>query len=353
MTERKMVLTVVGARPQFIKAAPISRAFGRARDVFEVLVHTGQHHDANMSGIFFEELGIPKPVYNLDIHDGGHGQMTGRMLEALEVVMVSERPDAVLVYGDTNSTLAGGLAAAKLKVPVMHVEAGLRSFNRAMPEEINRVVADHLSMLLFCPSRQAVVNLHKEGVTKGVHFVGDVMYDATLHAREAALRRTHVIAELKLEPGNYAMCTVHRAENTDSVDRLRQIITYLEEAAKERTIIWPLHPRARAVLSRHNMAPAGIKLIDPVGYLDLHCLLARAALIYTDSGGLQKEAYFHRVPCVTLRDETEWVETIEAGWNRLWLQPQYRPQTEISDYGDGNAAEKIVALVSQFLLQRP
>jgi UDP-GlcNAc3NAcA epimerase len=352
MTSQRKVMTIVGARPQFVKAAPISRAFLRAGKAAEVLIHTGQHYSAKMSAIFFEELGIPEPSYNLEIHGGGHGEMTGRMLEALESVMISERADAVLVYGDTNSTLAGALTAAKLKIPVMHVEAGLRSFNRGMPEEINRVVADHLSSQLFCPTQQAVSNLGLEGIKDGVHFVGDVMFDATLHARKAALQREYLIKEMGLEAGRYAVCTVHRAENTDDTERLRLLVAYLEKAVEDQPIVWPMHPRTLAALERYSVNPAGIKIIEPIGYLDLHCLLANAAIVYTDSGGLQKEAYFHRVPCVTMRDETEWAETIEAGWNRLWSQPGYLPRSEITDYGEGRAAEKIVALILDFLSDR-
>ena len=345
----KRVLTVVGARPQFVKAAPVARAFAAA-GIEEVMVHTGQHFDANMSEVFFQELEIPEPRYNLDIHGGTHGAMTGRMLAAVEEVLLAEKPDALLIYGDTNSTLAGALAASKLHIPVLHVEAGLRSFNRAMPEEINRIVADHLSALLFCPSQAAVTHLASEGIAKGVHFVGDVMQDATLFAQARASERLRLLAGLGVAPGGYALCTLHRAENTDDPARLRTMIDYLRTAANGQPVIWPIHPRTRGVIDREEIALDGIVITDPVGYFDMHALLAHAAIVLTDSGGLQKEAYFHRVPCVTLRDETEWVETIDAGWNRLWTVESYQePRTEIADYGDGNAAGRIADLVAGFL----
>lgn len=344
------MLTVVGARPQFIKAAPLSRALQKTDNVNEALVHTGQHFDDNMSDVFFRELGIPAPRHNLHISGGSHGRMTGQMLEAIEEVLKAEQADGVLVYGDTNSTLAGALAAAKLCVPVFHVEAGLRSFNRRMPEEVNRVLCDHLSALLFCPSRQAVANLEREGITDGVHFVGDVMYDATVDARNAALERSGTLEQLGLRSGAFALCTVHRAENTDSPERLEAILAYLEERAEELPLLWPIHPRASQAVSQLGISLSSrIRTIPPLGYLDMHCAVAHAATIFTDSGGLQKEAYFHRVPCVTLRDETEWIETVEAGWNRLWTEPAWRERKDIEDYGDGNAAGRIAAIVAQRL----
>lgn len=344
------VISIVGARPQFVKAAAVGRAFRRRSDLEERLVHTGQHFDDAMSRVFFDELAIPAPAHHLGIHDGGHGAMTGRMLEAIEGVLLGERPDLVVVYGDTNSTLAGALAAAKLHLPVAHVEAGLRSFNRRMPEEINRVVADHVSTLLFCPTTEAVRNLEHEGIRSGVHHVGDVMYDATLFAREAALARSSILDRLGLEPGGYAVCTVHRAENTDAPERLAAIVAHLEEAARERPVVFPVHPRTRKALARHGLALEGPRLIDPLGYLDLSRLLASAAIVLTDSGGLQKEAYFHGVPCVTLRDETEWVETVSHGWNRLWRGADFvTPRRPIADYGEGDAAGRIVDLIARFL----
>jgi UDP-GlcNAc3NAcA epimerase len=349
MTAR--IISIVGARPQFIKAAAVSRAFVQTPEIEELLLHTGQHFDDNMSSVFFEELAIPEPRYNLDVHGGGHGEMTGRMLAAIEEVITKETPDAVLVYGDTNSTLAGALAAAKLHIPVIHVEAGLRSFNRRMPEEINRVVADHLSELLFCPTSQAVRNLAAEGITKGVHRTGDVMYDATVFAREAASERSRIVETLGLRAGEYALCTVHRAENTDDPDRLSRILDYLERQSADHEIVFPVHPRTRKLLD--GTARKGLMLIDPVGYLDMHRLLSGAAQVFTDSGGLQKEAYFHRVPCVTLRDETEWVETVAAGWNRLWTDDDFAgPRTEISEYGTGDAAVRMIDELKRFLISR-
>jgi len=340
------LLTVVGARPQFVKAAPVSRALAEG-GIDEVLVHTGQHHDTQMSQVFFDELDIPAPRHNLEIHGGGHGDMTGRMLTALEPIVMAERPDMVLVYGDTNSTLAGALVASKLHIPIAHVEAGLRSFNRRMPEEINRILTDHLSALLLCPTRTAVGNLAAEGITQGVHMVGDVMYDATLLARRIAESRSHILATLGLAPSAYALATVHRAENTDDPARLATILDWLRAQAREQRVVLPIHPRTRTRAAAAGLDFAGIVTCDPVGYIDMACLLGHANAVYTDSGGVQKEAYFHRTPCVTLRDETEWVETIECGWNRLWQGPDYLPRRDIVDYGEGRAAQAIVALVQQ------
>jgi UDP-GlcNAc3NAcA epimerase len=340
------ILTVVGARPQLIKAAAVSRALAGAAALKERLVHTGQHFDAGMSDVFFDELGIPAPAHHLGIHGGGHGDMTGRMLIALELVMKAERPDGVLVYGDTNSTLAGALAAAKLNIPVAHVEAGLRSFNRRMPEEINRIAADKISDLLFCPTSASVANLAAEGITAGVRMVGDVMYDVTLHAGAAARARSRILDRLGLSPKSYGLATVHRAENTDDPAALAAVLDYLRAQARAQPVVLPLHPRTREAAQRQGVAFDGLTVTEPLGFLDMHRLLANAAGVFTDSGGVQKEAYFHRVPCVTLRGETEWVETIEAGWNRLWCGADYRPRRDIPDYGDGHSAEKIVAILA-------
>lgn len=340
------IFTVLGARPQFIKAAPVSRAIAEA-GMTEVIAHTGQHFDALMSDVFFDELDIPKPSYNLEVNSLGHGAMTGRMLEKLEEAMLAEKPDAVLIYGDTNSTIAGALAAAKLNIPVAHVEAGLRSFNRRMPEEVNRVVADHVSSLLFCPTETAVANLAAEGITKGVHAVGDVMFDTTLAAVKRAEGRSTIIETHGLRPGSYAVATIHRAENTDDPERFARVVAWLEAAAHEVPVVMPVHPRTRKLLTGRGLAPAGVTLIDPIGYLDMARLLSQAAAVFTDSGGLQKEAYFHRAPCVTLRDETEWVETIEAGWNRLWTGPDYTARRDIPDYGTGRAAQAIAKLLHE------
>ena len=342
------ILTIVGARPQFVKAAALSRAVAAHHGIRETLLHTGQHFDPAMSRVFFEELEIPAPRYNLDIHGGGHGAMTGRMLAGIEEVLLEEKPDLVLVPGDTNSTLAGALAAAKLGVPVAHLEAGLRSFNRAMPEETNRVLADHVSALLLCPTATAVANLAREGIAEGVHEIGDVMYDAALFAA-ARSRRSQILERLGLEERGYAIATVHRAENTDDPERLRDILAYLAEEARGRAVVFPVHPRTRGHIEGAGLDLRGLRLCEPLGYLDMHRLLASAAAVFTDSGGLQKEAYFHRVPCVTLRGETEWVETVEAGWNRLWKGPGYRPRRDIAAYGDGHAAEAAVACILRFL----
>jgi UDP-GlcNAc3NAcA epimerase len=340
------ILTVVGARPQFVKAAPMSRALAEA-GLREVILHTGQHFDPTMSTAFFDELAIPAPAHVLDIHSLGHGAMTGRMLEQIESVLLIEKPDLVLVYGDTNSTLAGALAAAKLRIPVAHVEAGLRSFNRAAPEEINRIVVDHVSALLFCPTRTAVANLAAEGVTTAVHAVGDVMYDATLAVVDTALARSRILPALGLTAGSYAVGTLHRAENTEDPVRFRKIMDWLQDAAAERPVIMPAHPRTRDLIARQQLTLPGIRVIEPLGFLDMTSLVHAAAAVFTDSGGLQKEAYFHRVPCVTLRDETEWVETIEAGWNRLWTTAAYRARRDIPDYGRGDAARRIAEIIGR------
>ncbi|HEX8746001.1 MAG TPA: UDP-N-acetylglucosamine 2-epimerase (non-hydrolyzing) [Pyrinomonadaceae bacterium] len=329
------VLTVVGARPQFIKAAPVSRALGRA-GIEEVLVHTGQHYDRGMSQIFFEEMGIREPDINLEVGSGLHGWQTGQIMVRLEKVLQEEKPDWVLVYGDTNSTLAGALVAAKLQLRVAHVEAGLRSFNRAMPEEINRIVADHLSSLLLCPSRVAVSNLSAEGIREGVHAVGDVMYDALLEYSAEADKRSSILQRIKVEPKHYLLLTIHRAENTDDPERLRAVLKAL--ANLDSTVVFPVHPRAlkalaaagfvslsspvddemqAARLTLDELSLDHIRLIEPLGYLDMMNLARHARTVLTDSGGLQKEAYWLGVPCVTLREETEWVETVEAGWNVL------------------------------------
>lgn len=338
------IVTIVGARPQFIKASPVSAALRHA-GFDEIIVHTGQHFDARMSDVFFEELDIPRPKYNLEVNSLGHGAMTGRMLEGIEQALKSERPDVTLIYGDTNSTLAGAIASAKLHIPVAHVEAGLRSFNRGMPEEINRVLADHVSALLFCPTRTAVQNLKKEGISNGVHMVGDVMYDVTLAAVRRASARSRILDDLMLERGSYAVATIHRAENTDDPARFARIIEWLSESARTLPVVMPVHPRTQKLIEAvPNLH--GVRTLPPVGYLDMCWLIHNASAVFTDSGGLQKEAYFHKVPCVTLRDETEWVETVEAGWNRLWTVDEYRPRSDIDDYGTGQASQIIARLLS-------
>lgn len=355
----KKILTVLGARPQFIKASVVSHAVRESGNLQEILVHTGQHFDANMSDVFFDELGMNRPNHYLDIHGGGHGSMTGRMLERLEQVMKAERPDVVLVYGDTNSTLAGALAAVKMHIPVAHVEAGLRSLNMAMPEEINRILTDRISCWLFTPTLAATQNLIREGVAlSAIQEVGDVMFDVALYHGQRVDASGRVLAQLGLAPRGYALMTVHRAENTDDPARLQVILNGLESVARQMPVVWPIHPRTRGVLQRmgrlETLFPQ-LLLLEPVGYLDMVQLEKHAAVIATDSGGVQKEAFFYQVPCVTLRDETEWVELVDAGWNKL-VPPKSpdaiaaavlgaigRKGKPIQPYGIGDAAEKIVS----------
>lgn len=354
----KKILTVLGARPQFIKASVVSHAIAATPGLTEVLVHTGQHFDANMSDVFFADLGMAKPDYFLDIHGGSHGAMTGRMLEAVEQVLLQEKPDVVLVYGDTNSTLAGALAAAKLHIPVAHVEAGLRSFNMAMPEEINRILTDRISHWLFTPTQAATANLLREGYAQSaITEVGDVMYDVALHHGSRVQAGTGLMAALGLAEKGYVLATIHRQENTDHPQRLAAIVQALIATARTLPVVWPLHPRTRAVLEKTGLLDtlaSQVKLIDPVGYLDMVQLEKFAALIATDSGGVQKEAFFYQVPCVTLRDETEWVELVQAGWNRL--APPVDAQAlqaaihgalgsrgqAVRPYGAGDAAGRVV-----------
>lgn len=349
MTTPRTILTVVGARPQFIKAAAVSRILRAAPDYREMLIHTGQHFDDMMSDVFFRELGIPPPDERFTIAGGSHGVMTGRMLEAVEGTIVKHKPDWVMVYGDTNSTLAGALAAAKLHVPIVHVEAGLRSFNRRMPEEINRVLADHVSTLLLSPTELGVRNLAAEGITKGVHHVGDVMFDALKHAMTEARKSSRIHETIGTTPGSYVLATIHRAENTDDPSRLAAIVEALRREAGGRVVVLPLHPRTKQAVARHGVDLSAFKVIDPVGYIDMARLLDGATIVATDSGGLQKEAYFAGRRCITLRDETEWVETIEHGWNRLWTTPDWiEPMSPISDYGDGHAAERVIETIRTF-----
>lgn len=353
------IVTVVGARPQFVKAATVSAAISRRSEagIEEVLVHTGQHYDENMSQVFFDQLKVPRPKYNLAVGSGSHGAMTGKMLTAVEQILVDEKPDWLLVYGDTNSTLAGALAAAKLHVPVCHVEAGLRSFEKRMPEEVNRILTDHVSALLLCPTRAAVSNLEREGLTRGVHHVGDVMFDAALIFAKLAGQSSDVMTRYGLVPKQFLLATVHRAENTDDPARLEGILKALSNLATTACpLLLPLHPRTSATLKNRGLEPLlarnpALKTIAPVPFLDMIVLEQQAKLILTDSGGVQKEAYFHGVPCVTLRDETEWVETVEAGWNQVAGADQSRieaaaaaaqPGRAIDEYGDGDAASKVV-----------
>jgi len=354
------MLTIVGARPQFIKAAAVSRVIrnDHADTIEETLVHTGQHYDPNMSQVFFDELDIPHPKFNLEISGGTHGAMTGRMLEAIERVLLSEKPDWVLIYGDTNSTLAGALAAAKLHIPVAHVEAGLRSFNMRMPEEINRILADRVSNLLFCPTEVAVENLAREGVTKGVSLVGDVMYDVSLYYRDIARSHNDALDRFELKEGEYVLATCHRAENTDDPSRLREISLALADLAADQSVILPIHPRTAKFMAEQGLIAAmkNVKLVAPLPFLDMIRLEQAARAIVTDSGGVQKEAFFYEVPCVTIRDETEWTETVDLGWNRLVdadrtkivtaVRSAFRPSgAQARPYGDGSASKAIIERV--------
>jgi UDP-GlcNAc3NAcA epimerase len=354
------IVTVVGARPQFIKVAALSRALADAPGIRQVLVHTGQHFDDAMSAVFFEELGIPAADHELGIAGGTHAEMTARMLVGIEQVLINEGPDAVLTFGDTNSTLAGALAAAKLNVPVAHVEAGLRSFNRQMPEEINRIVTDRLSTWLFCPTETAVENLRQEGLGSRAALVGDVMFDAALHYGDRAGSR-RILEQLGLKSGGYMLATWHRAESTDSHDALSAIAGALAEIARQHTVVLPVHPRTQKALAAYGLTDrlGAVRVIEPVSFLDMVALERNARVILTDSGGVQKEAFFYGVPCVTMREETEWIETVALGRNHLGgrsvdgiraafataiAQPVDRSAAR--PYGNGDAAARIVAILS-------
>ncbi len=373
---KKKIITIIGARPQIIKASAFSRAVKNHfhDQIEEILVHTGQHYDVNMSDVFFNEMGIPQPQYNLAVGSGSHGAQTGKMIEGLESIFLSEKPDAVLVYGDTNSTIAGALAATKIHIPVIHVEAGLRSFNKSMPEEINRISCDHMSTLLFTPTQTGLTNLSKEGFeitpTKkatldhpGVYLCGDVMYDNSLYFSEVSSLKSTILSDLKIQPNEYILSTIHRDSNTDIAENLENIFRGLLTVAKESnlTVILPLHPRTKSKLEStlskelYNQVIENdiIKIIPPAGFLDIIALEKNARLIITDSGGLQKEAYFFKKPCLILRPQTEWIEIVEngnaelvgadfskivTGGKRLLGREDY---TYPSLYGDGKAAEFI------------
>ncbi len=359
----KKIVTVIGARPQFVKAAIVSRKISQSTNLEEVLVHTGQHYDKNMSDLFFDEMEISKPKYNLEIGSGPHGKQTGKMLEKIEEVLLAEKPDILMTYGDTNSTIAGSLAAAKLHVSVAHVEAGLRSFNKKMPEEVNRILTDHISDYLFTPTDLATTLLTKEGLPTGKIFqVGDVMYDVSLFFAEKAQKQSKILQQLELSPNNYVLSTIHRAENTDDSNRLKNIFTALNDLNNTCQVILPIHPRTKKILSDNpeiQKMTENLTLIEPVGFLDMIVLEKNAKMIATDSGGVQKEAFFFDVPCVTLRDETEWMETIELNWNKL-ASPSLTPSElvtilidglerkghEGTPYGKGDASSKICKILS-------
>jgi len=344
------IVTILGARPQFIKAGSVSREIAKHKEIKEIIVHTGQHYDANMSDIFFDEMQIPKPDYNLDINGLGHGAMTGQMLEKIEEVLLEEKPDCVMVYGDTNSTIAGALAAAKLHIKVAHVEAGLRSFNMHMPEELNRILTDRISTILFCPTQSAVDNLLKEGYKNlDIKIVknGDVMQDGAMFYKDLSVKPPYDMQE------NYILCTIHRAENTDDEMKLRDIFEALNQIGSEKQIILPLHPRTRKIVEKLNISTDSLTIIDPIGYLEMVWLIDNCELVMTDSGGLQKEAFFFEKPCITLRDETEWVELIENGFNVLvganrdkivesYKKQEFNSQFDMDLYGEGKASQIIV-----------
>lgn len=351
------IVTVVGARPQFIKAAPLSRAL-RAAGIQEYLLHTGQHYDYGMSQVFFEELGLPEANINLDARSGNHGQQTGQMLIGIENVLLEQKPDVVIVFGDTNSTLAGALAAVKLRIPVAHIEAGLRSFNRQMPEEHNRVLTDHCADLLFCPTQTAIENLRREGLTAGIHLVGDPMYDAILMFSQVAAQKSTILQSLGLQKGGYLLATIHRAYNTDDPQALASLLEALQSL--EETVVLPIHPRTRRKIADFGLLTAekasNLRLVEPLSYLDMLVMEQNARLILTDSGGVQKEAYFFAVPCLTLRPETEWVETLADGWNTLVGLDAAKIRQHVRHvpapaapprlvFGDGNAAGRIVDIL--------
>lgn len=378
------VANIVGARPQFIKYWPVSQAIEGHNEtssnvIKDILIHTGQHYDYLMSKVFFEEFGLRDPDYHLGVGSSSHGRQTGEIMARMEEALQTEKPDLVLVYGDTNSTLGGSLAAAKLHIPVAHVEAGLRSFNKYMPEEINRVLTDHISSILFCPSQVAVNNLRREGLTRALHDgqlmilnpsatgvnrqlpdvspdnplvvnIGDIMYDVLLCAQALATHPPQIMKELKLNPKSYYLMTLHRAENTESLERLAEIIEFVNAISKGQSVIFPMHPRTRKVLDHSGLRFAdNVVMIEPLGYFDMIFLLKHSSILLTDSGGLQKEAYWLQVPCITLRDETEWLETVESGWNVLFrdYHGQHHPSSSgETAYGDGQAATRIVNLIS-------
>jgi UDP-GlcNAc3NAcA epimerase len=346
------IITVLGARPQFVKAAAVSNKI-REKHV-EKIIHTGQHYDENMSQVFFDELQIPVPDYNLSVGSGNHGFQTGHMLIKIEEILENEKPDCLLVYGDTNSTIAGALAASKLHIPVAHVEAGLRSFNMAMPEEQNRILTDHISRFLLTPTDTATRNLKNEGIVKGVYNTGDVMYDAILKFSEIAKKKSGVLEAIGVTPEEYILVTIHRAENTNDIERLKNIIGALNECGEK--IVLPIHPRTKKFMENYNLKfNNNIKLIEPVGFLDMVLLEKSSKKIVTDSGGVQKEAFFMDKPCITMRDETEWVETVSNGWNVVVGADKgkildniknFKPSVQRQNhFGDGNAASKIVEIL--------
>ncbi|NPE28452.1 UDP-N-acetylglucosamine 2-epimerase (non-hydrolyzing) [Methanococcoides sp. SA1] len=350
------VASIVGVRPQFVKASVVSKELRKKHE--EVLIHTGQHYDYEMNMVFFDELNIPKPEYCLGIGSGSHGYQTGEMLKEIEKVLIEEKPDLVLTYGDTNSTLAGSLAASKLNIKSAHIESGLRSFDKSMPEEVNRVLTDHCSDILFCPTKNAVENLKREGITSNVYLTGDVMADSLLYNREIAKSRSNILKVLDLKTNDYFVATIHRSSNTDNKENLKNIVDAFFEINE--TIVFPLHPRTEKSLKKYGLydkLKSSVKLIEPLGFLDFIKLMSHAKMILTDSGGIQKEAYILKVPCVTLRENTEWVETVEDGWNVLVgsnkdkiveIVNEFKPSFERyrNRFGNGDASKNIVSVIN-------
>jgi UDP-GlcNAc3NAcA epimerase len=377
------IVNIVGARPQFIKYFPVSKAidtFNKNSDmtITDVLIHTGQHYDYAMSKIFFDEFGVKGPDYHLNVGSGSHGEQTGEIIKKVEEVLLKEKPEIIMVYGDTNSTLGGSLAAAKLHIPIAHIESGLRSYNKKMPEEINRILTDHVSSVLFCPSKNAVSNLRQEGFTNVINDgelsehirknssllgsdisspfvinVGDVMYDVLIFAITIAAKQSNILHTLKIDEKDFHLLTLHRAENTDDLKSLEEIIDFVNNRSRSRTVIFPMHPRTKKIYEKAGKKFGNnVRIIEPLGYFDMLLLLKHSKLLMTDSGGMQKEAYWLKVPCITLRKETEWIETVESGWNVLYKDYEGIPfssQQQKLFYGDGKAAEKIVTIISEII----
>jgi UDP-GlcNAc3NAcA epimerase len=359
----KKIISIVGARPQFVKASTISKVFARYSNQFdELIVHTGQHFDPNMSEIFFKQLSMPTPKYNLNISNLSHGAMTGRMLERIENILIKESPEAVIVYGDTNSTLSGALASVKLHIPLIHIEAGLRAFDLQIPEEVNRVLVDKISSVLFCPTDQSVNNLTMEGIKENVFQVGDVMYDATLNFTKIA-SLSYSLKTRKLEESNYVLCTIHRAETTNDLEKLHSVCSAINMIAKEMKVIFPMHPRTQQAMQHikgYGNILSNVIVVEPLSFFEMLFLESKAFAIITDSGGVQKEAFFHKIPCITLRDRTEWEETVQLGWNEVvgtkesdivssWSTLSQRTTRVATPYGTGNAAEKIVNFLEKLI----
>lgn len=365
------IVQIVGARPQFIKYYPLQRELETLEDIEDILVHTGQHYDYKMSQVFFDQLGIKKPKYHLEVGSATHGVQTAKIIKSLEEVLLKEMPDYVIVYGDTNSTLGGAIATSKLHIPVVHIESGLRSYNKTMPEEINRVLTDHVSSLLLCPTINACKNLKKEGFTNIVlngklfdsdNFkekiifdkdnppvinTGDIMYDAMLITFEKAKKYSKILNDLSLKPKEYSFMTLHRAENTDNIDKLKEMIDFVDKYSEDK-VFFPVHPRTLKIIKENNLKLSGkIKMLEPLSYFDTLIMLSNANKMFTDSGGMQKEAYWLKIPTITLRDETEWIETVRSGWNVLYkdYNGHHILKKHIDYFGDGKAAERIKKII--------